>query len=329
MKEFHKKYYANDLYGLPKACQKALDLALTCPDAEQINQKTTDPAMKARFQHIREARVLGFKVDPYTDIDTAELPFSLEDLQHLQYHFKVFLTASLFGLMIDEKDRVTRLDAYLDTREARIAYEKHARKTQKQSQTSETNGLDNYSPKETRSGSLAQEQVHVETPDHEAEDALTHDTIVLNNLEDDDQDPMGPLVLENMEISMVHVLPAEFQLTTHQPNFLDGDMVTKEAIQVDFVTTTKDEPANNDNKLKTTLAILFPRSSSANLQHLKPLYVTAHIEGYPISKIFVDYGATVNIMPVSVMKALQRSNDELIPSGITMSSFVSNKSQTK
>ncbi|KAM2325981.1 hypothetical protein ACFX1X_025262 [Malus domestica] len=39
MKEFHKKYSAKDLYGLPKACQKALNLALTCPDAEQIIQK--------------------------------------------------------------------------------------------------------------------------------------------------------------------------------------------------------------------------------------------------------------------------------------------------
>ncbi|KAM2939159.1 hypothetical protein FF1_038858 [Malus domestica] len=124
-------------------------------------------------------------------------------------------------------------------------------------------------------------------------------------------------------------LPAEFQLTTHQPNSLDGAVVTEEATQVDFVTTTEDEPANNDNKLKTALAILFPCSSLANLQHLKPLYVTTHIEGYPISKIFVDYGATVNIMPVFIMKALRRSNDEHIPSGITISSFVGDKSQTK
>ncbi|KAM2352166.1 hypothetical protein ACFXTH_006879 [Malus domestica] len=36
MKEFHKKYSANDLYGLPKAYQETLDLALTCPNAEQI-----------------------------------------------------------------------------------------------------------------------------------------------------------------------------------------------------------------------------------------------------------------------------------------------------
>ncbi|KAM1172881.1 hypothetical protein ACFX2G_023416 [Malus domestica] len=91
-----------------------------------------------------------------------------------------------------------------------------------------------------------------------------------------------------MEISMVYVLPAEFQLTTHQPSSLDGDMVIEEATQVDFVTTTEDESTNDDDKLKTALDILFPRSSSTNLQHLKSLYVTAHIEGYLISKIFVN-----------------------------------------
>ncbi|KAM1724706.1 hypothetical protein ACFX11_023122 [Malus domestica] len=34
-------------------------------------------------------------------------------------------------------------------------------------------------------------------------------------------------------------------------------------------------------------------------------------------------------MPLNIMKALRRSNDELIPSGITMSSFVGDKSHTK
>ncbi|XP_050136130.1 uncharacterized protein LOC126611831 [Malus sylvestris] len=92
------------LTSLPKTCQEALDLALTCPDAEQIIQKTTDPAMKAKFQHICEARVLDFEVNPYTDLDTTELIFSLEDLQYLRHHFKVFSAVSLFGLTADEKE---------------------------------------------------------------------------------------------------------------------------------------------------------------------------------------------------------------------------------
>ncbi|KAM2246475.1 hypothetical protein ACFXTI_007290 [Malus domestica] len=137
MKEFHKKYSANDLYGLPKTCQEALDLALTCPKAKQTIQKTTNPATKVRFQHIQEAKVLGFEVDPYTNIDIAELLFSLEDLQHLRYHFEVFSVVSLFGLTTDEEDWVACLDVYLDTRDAQIAYEERARKTwQEQNQTS-------------------------------------------------------------------------------------------------------------------------------------------------------------------------------------------------
>ena len=140
---------------------------------------------------------------------------------------------------------------------------------------------------------------------------------------------MGLSILDNMEISMVHVLSADFQSTTSQPSFLDGDVVAEEATQVDFVSLTDLEPTVKDDNLKAALAELFPRSSAANLRHLKPLYITTHIEGYPVSKIFVDCEATVNIIPISIMKAVHRSNDELIPSGITMSSFVGDKSQTK
>ncbi|KAM1415534.1 hypothetical protein ACFX2I_007174 [Malus domestica] len=117
--------------------------------------------------------------------------------------------------------------------------------------------------------------------------------------------------------------------STAQPNFLDGDVVTEEAGHIDFVPIAEVESTTKDDSLKAALAELFPRSSSAKLHHLKPLYVTAHIKGYPVSKVFVDCGATINIMPVNMMKALHRSNDELIPSGITMSSFVGDKSQTK
>ncbi|KAM2335345.1 hypothetical protein ACFXTH_012763 [Malus domestica] len=271
MREFHKKHSANDLYGLPKACKDTIDLVLTCPDAERIIQKTLDPGLKVRFQHIQEARVLGFEVDPYTDIVAVDLPFLIEDLQYLRYHFEVFSTVSFFGLTADEITRVARLDAYLDTKDA--------------------------------------------LGDPEKEEA-----------EEDDRNPMGLSVLDNMEISMVHVLPADFQSSTAQPNFLNGDVVAEEAGHIDFVTIAEVELTTKDDNLNAALAELFPRSS---LHHLKPLYVTAHIEGYPVSKVFVDYGATVNIMPVNVMKALRRSNDELIPFGITMSSFVGDKSHTK
>ncbi|KAM1625196.1 hypothetical protein ACFX2K_023301 [Malus domestica] len=333
MREFHKKHSANDLYGLPKACQDTIDLVLACPDAERIIQKTSDPGLKARFQHIREARVLGFKVDPYTDIDAADLPFSMEDLQYLRYHFKVFLAVSLFGLTTDEIARVARLDAYLDTRYARIHYQEQARIL-----TPSTLSISTSLEAITQNQQVVEAAPQDQTIEEGAEESFcptltTTEAVVADQMKDEaseeDPNPMGPSVLDNMEIGMVHVLPAAFQSSTTQPSFLDGDVVAEEAGHVDFVSVAEVDSTTKDDNIKAVLAELFPRSPSANLHHLKPLYVTAHIEGYPVSKVFVDCGATVNIMPMNIMKALRRFNDELILSGITMSSFVGDKSQTK
>ncbi|KAM2660810.1 hypothetical protein EV2_023189 [Malus domestica] len=333
MRKFHKKHSANDLYGLPKACQDTIDLVQTCPDAEQIIQKTSDPGLKARFQHIREARVLGFEVDPYTDIDAADLPFSIEDLQCLRYHFEVFLAVSLFGLTADEIAHVARLDAYLDTRDARMHYQEQVRDLARSTFSIST------SPEVITQNQQAVE----ETPQDQTIEEWTKESIcptltvaeaaVADQTRDaaSEEDPnlMGPSVLDNMEISMVHVLPTDFQSSTAQLSFLDGDVITEEAGHIDFVTIADDDSTTKDDNIKVALAELFPRSSSAKLHHLKPLYVTAHIEGYLVSKVFVECGAMVNIMPVNIMKALRRSNDELIPFGITISSFVGDKSQTK
>ena len=106
-------------------------------------------------------------------------------------------------------------------------------------------------------------------------------------------------------------------------------MVPEETTQVEFMAIEKVEPISKKDKLRAASAKLFPLSSTINLHYLKPLYVTANIEEYLISNIFIDYGATVNIMPIFVMKALHRSKDKLILSGVSMSSFVGDKSQTK
>ncbi|KAM2537585.1 hypothetical protein TB2_023119 [Malus domestica] len=328
MREFHKEHSANDLYGLPKACQDTIDLVLACPDAERIIQKTSDPGLKARFQHIREARVFGFEVDPYTDIDVADLPFSLEDLQYLRYHFEVFSAVSLFGLTTDEIARIARLDAYLDTRDARLHYQE-----QVQDLTPSSLSISTLPEAVTRSQQVAEAAppgaIVEGTEESRCPTLTTTKSVVANQPNEEGLDLMGPSVLDNMEISMVHVLPADFQSSTAQPNFLDGDVVVEEPGHVDFISIAEGESTARDDSLKAALAELFPRLSSAKLHHLKPLYVTAHIEGYPVSKVFVDCGATVNIMPLNIMKALRRSNDELIPSGITMSSFVGDKSHTK
>jgi hypothetical protein len=58
-----------------------------------------------------------------------------------------------------------------------------------------------------------------------------------------------------------------------------------------------------------------PKESS---HHLKPLYIQGHIDGKPISRMFIDSGAVVNLMPYSVFKKLGREDDELVKANLTL-----------
>jgi hypothetical protein len=57
----------------------------------------------------------------------------------------------------------------------------------------------------------------------------------------------------------------------------------------------------------------------ATENHLKALYMKGHINGKPISRMLVDGGAIVNLMPYSLFKKLGGSDDELIKTNMTVS----------
>ena len=53
--------------------------------------------------------------------------------------------------------------------------------------------------------------------------------------------------------------------------------------------------------------------------HLKALYVRGHINGKPVSRMLVDSGAIVNLMPYSLYKKLGGMDEELIKTNMTVS----------
>jgi hypothetical protein len=55
----------------------------------------------------------------------------------------------------------------------------------------------------------------------------------------------------------------------------------------------------------------------ATENHLKALYVKGHINGKPISRMLVDGGAIVNLMPYYLFMKLGGSDDELIKTNMT------------
>jgi hypothetical protein len=51
---------------------------------------------------------------------------------------------------------------------------------------------------------------------------------------------------------------------------------------------------------------------------LNPLYIRGHINRKPISRMLVDGGAAVNLMPYSIFKKLGREDDELVKTNLTL-----------
>ncbi|KAM1658240.1 hypothetical protein ACFXTN_042431 [Malus domestica] len=55
--------------------------------------------------------------------------------------------------------------------------------------------------------------------------------------------------------------------------------------------------------------------------HLKPIYVTAHLERVPFKRVLIDGGAAVNVLLYKQMKMMCKSEEDLILTDLTVSSF--------
>ena len=65
--------------------------------------------------------------------------------------------------------------------------------------------------------------------------------------------------------------------------------------------------ASKDGHLRIyTDKMVFSHPNILLANHLKPIYVTAHLEGVPFKRILIDGGAAVNVLPAKQMKKLGR-----------------------
>ena len=57
------------------------------------------------------------------------------------------------------------------------------------------------------------------------------------------------------------------------------------------------------------------------IRHIKPFHVRAHFNGNPVSKVLVDNGLAVNVMPLRMLRALGRSICDLIETELFVLAF--------
>ena len=66
---------------------------------------------------------------------------------------------------------------------------------------------------------------------------------------------------------------------------------------------------------------MFEKPEDDKRQHLKPLFLKGFVNGKPITKMVVDGGATMNIMPYVMLHKLGKSSDDLTKIDMMLKDF--------
>nr|ABF96295.1 retrotransposon protein, putative, unclassified [Oryza sativa Japonica Group] len=74
---------------------------------------------------------------------------------------------------------------------------------------------------------------------------------------------------------------------------------------------------------------IFEKPEGIENRHLKPLYINGFANGKPMSKMMVDGGAAVNLMPYATFRKLGRNPNDLIKTNMVLKDFGGNPSETK
>jgi hypothetical protein len=113
---------------------------------------------------------------------------------------------------------------------------------------------------------------------------------------------------------MVYFLPNEFMAPANQvvqeEASLDDEQI--EGVMEQLVLAKQaifDKPAKN--------------------RHMRPLYLKGYVNGKPLTKMFVDGGAAVNVMPYNTFRKLGMGPSDLTPTSIILNDFAGNPSDTK
>ena len=77
-----------------------------------------------------------------------------------------------------------------------------------------------------------------------------------------------------------------------------------------------------------TQKVILEKPTIEMTKQIRPLYVRAHINGKPVSKVLVDNGSIVNVMPLRMLRALGRGVGDLIEIEVYVLAFTGEISKT-
>jgi hypothetical protein len=113
---------------------------------------------------------------------------------------------------------------------------------------------------------------------------------------------------------MVYFLPNEFMAPANQ--------------------VVQEEASLDDEQLEGLMAQLVLAKQAVfdkptKNRHMRPLYLKGYVNGKPLTKMFVDGGAAVYVMPYTTLRKLGMGPGDLTPTSIILNDFAGNLSDTK
>ncbi|XP_070679188.1 uncharacterized protein [Malus domestica] len=132
----------------------------------------------------------------------------------------------------------------------------------------------------------------------------------------------------NFHNNMAYILSAMFGARPDQPATMEDDYLTTEPMMAHVNVEVVEEgeagkaestEASKDSPFRIyTDKMVFSRPNRSLANHLKPIYVAAHLECVPFKRILIDEGAAVNVLPAKQMRKMGRGTDDLIPTDLTI-----------
>ena len=126
------------------------------------------------------------------------------------------------------------------------------------------------------------------------------------NRQQSDRKGKGP----SADVNMVFMLPMEFLAPS------SGDKETNLSDQIAQLA------------LDPMMAV-FEKPTDGERQHLKALFVKGRVDGQPVSKILIDGGAVINIMPYVMYRKLGKGDQDLSKTDMMLKDFEGNVSPAK
>ena len=114
------------------------------------------------------------------------------------------------------------------------------------------------------------------------------------------------------DTQMVFLLPSEFRAPADQEVYSDFD---------------ESEYEETVAKLTVMQQAIFDKP--VKHRHLKALYVKGFVDGKSMSKMLVDGGASVNLMPYTTFRKLGKGPRDLIGTDMMLKDFGDNSSKTR